>query len=246
MKKILFTLLTLGTIIFTASCDNPKTKDSTQLSTSQRIQQIDTISYVDSLNEDVEISYPQVVLENKEKQELLNTLLKDKAFSLLNEYAGYGDFKVAYMQVDSEITFENDRIVSVCYRSDSFVEKTAHPNAMLMSNNIELDSLNEIALEDIILIDDYFIDVLIRNADLELRSKGIDMSVVYSRDQVVDLFHDEWNSVIYYLTPDRLCVGLMVPHVLGDWLRIEIPYNEISDNINENYKEYLTGTTLSE
>ena len=262
MKKQLLFIFTF-TILLLSSCNYNQTTDI-QGSPSPTAQTIESTSSSDNENNDLDkyeinsctycendinITYPYITgLNNSEIVETINQLLKDAAYA---EYSAYNyNSDNLFLEITYDITWSGDNLLSVMYNGNVYHNNAAYPRILLYSINIDISSGNNLQLKNIVRIDDDFVNAF-KNIDIssdELTISNYEFILnEYTDDELIDFFNEsdsayENSPLIYsYFTQDALNLIIDVYHMAGDNFSVEINYNDIFENIeNDEILTYIS------
>ncbi|MGL5347197.1 MAG: PdaC/SigV domain-containing protein [Peptostreptococcaceae bacterium] len=182
---------------------------------------------------DITIRYPQVTnLKDKNNQDCINKLLKDKAISQYDETIANLEKDQTY-EVDGnyDIKLDSDKILSIAYTSYNNIVPSAHPYNMFYTININMETGKELILSDFVPnIDDTFISKL-----KDAKYVG-SIDKIYEKQLFDEIFsyysnNDELIKSIknapFYITNDSIGISLPVSHVFGDFANLEIELKDL-------------------
>jgi hypothetical protein len=138
----------------------------------------------------------------------------------------------------SEVTLQNDEVVSVVFWGTSNIENSIHPFTDLISYNIGLDSLNIIKLTDLYTINDAFMNVLFNKAyyptypvTSDYAPSFTDMLAYQSEDyKRLRPYYTEEDAanIVYFLKPDGVVISMPAVHATGsDHFEAQLRYGDI-------------------
>ncbi|MFO7636049.1 MAG: hypothetical protein R6W96_01920 [Clostridia bacterium] len=171
------------------------------------------------------VQYPEITgMADGELSDMINGSIRDMAMEDVMTYPedGYVSYELFY-----DVPFLNSRMVSVLFRGYQHHQHAAHPGFILKGLTIGL------AKGDRLVLSDLFAD----GEDHEARIREFVMqSEQYSK------YESDFDLLLFdYLAPgtagfvlfiDHLLVFYEVPHVLGDHLVFEVPYEDMMDIID--------------
>lgn len=191
-------------------------------------------------NENIDISYPQLDdLNNLQKQIKINNIIEEEAIAILDQFNHYtensdnhatiGDAPNFTIEINYDIPFSNNKLISVVFSGYSNVLGSAHPLNQFYTLNLDLEDGNKIVLSDITSIDLKFIKN-IRNATVSAQEPALSLYTV-TDDALLERLNDleRW-GISWYLTKDSLCISFPVPHAAGDHAEIFLRYHELGYN----------------
>lgn len=101
---------------------------------------------------DINIYYPQLAgLEDGAKEEKINALIEEDVKKVIGEKNKEGDDTLYYLNLDYEVKFLNDRIISIFYqgRRGYFMPKDVKLRGKAVATTIDMEEEKVIALKDI-------------------------------------------------------------------------------------------------
>jgi len=211
----------------------------------------------------VKINYPQITnLGDINRQIAINEILKNKALSyakykvepelFTDKYKGSPDRYWA--QVDYEIKWQSENVVSFLYKGSRHFPRRPHPNHHRDGINIDIKKAKIIVLPELVEIDDTFgfaekfqagkiksvrpwlVGHVFFSNDPETKKKGYVLDDAF----LVDWFSKPYNH--FYLTKDSLGLAVPVIFALGDEVEFEIRYEDMGKHIkheNELWRDFL-------
>lgn len=190
-------------------------------------EDIETAHYI---NQDVYISYPQIL--NSEAAQL-NELIKREAIEmfLVNYYENENNL---VLEISYAITFRNEKLLSIVFYGYGNKKDTAHPNRHFCTLNVDLENMKKICLKNVINDFEKFIST-VKNKNFIFKiydDNGIE--TLMKVNELIDFESleksDVLGSEIYsYFTENGLGISFGVPYAIGDHKEIEIPYNELTE-----------------
>ncbi len=204
---------------------------------------------------DIYVSYPVIIgLENKEIEQKVNDIIKDTiifkeltgenpnlAFDKEHNIKYYADLK-------SGISFINQDMLAVHFYGYWGSSMAPHPWKMSLGCLIDLHTGKQIALNDIVdikeLVENY--QYVIHNIDDSDLGDMIKEQYEYIKNNdteqdLLQYFTDdyEWESNInddFYITKDGLVVIKYVPHVIGGYSEVMIPFDRFQ-KLNSKFQD---------
>lgn len=182
---------------------------------------------------DITVRYPQVTnLKDKNQQDCINKLIKDKAISQYDETIKNLEKEQTY-EVDGnyDIKLDSAKILSIAYNSYNNMVPSAHPFNMFYTTNIDMETGKELTLSDFVPnIDDAFI--------IKLKDAKYVGSIdkIYEKQLFDEIFsyyssNDELIKAIknapFYITNDSIGISMPVSHVFGDFANLEIELKDL-------------------
>ncbi|GMQ61351.1 polysaccharide deacetylase family protein [Vallitalea maricola] len=180
------------------------------------------------------INYPQFENKNnKEEIKTLNKLIADEALKIMNQY----DIdNLSSLEIDYEISFCNEKIMSIKYSGLGNEKKSVYPDNIFYTTNIDTQNQTILKLSDVVDIDETFLDKFQSDNFSAVRSEQIGL--------LEDLSTEELNNKLasnnFYISESTLGISVEVIHVLGDHAEYEIEFNDIDDSeIESFYEKYI-------
>lgn len=220
MKKYLTIVGILLITTLLISCNNNKNNNTNKIQ--NEIYEDDGIV----------INYPIIVgLEDKNLESKVNSIIKDDAFSIEKVVESLEDkFNV---EMSYDIKLNNRNYLSLMYKGIVYVEGSAYPNEIIYTTNIDLSTGDRIVLNDMIKVDDELVDKIINgefNTDsvneaidyIKSMDKNEMINILNNADKLSDIGTEKQSSCYSYLTGDSIGICIEVPHVLDDYIEIEI------------------------
>ncbi len=207
------------------------------------VLQFDIIANEVSFNEGkVTIRYPYITgIENDDDEKKINEIIKNEVMSYLQPIENI-DVGQNY-SIDFDVKCSNNKLLSIIYYGSEFLEGSAYPIDVFFSTNIDLIGTKKLKLIDV--IKDYealvevFTSILIEENDDEMKKTAYDyIYQTYNRDDLIKGFteaDDTYGSGRYifsYVTNESIGFSWEVPHVIGDHVEIEIPFEKLINIID--------------
>lgn len=204
------------------------------------------ISKVSYLEKNVVINYPQIYnLNDMGKQKSINNLIKNEALKVLNYYNS--DIDSLTLEINYDISWKGNNLLSIQYWGTGFNEGAAHPNNLFYTTNINVVNGSNVRLADVINIDERFIKKF-RNGEFKLVNTVLNDKAfiiaskdAYSFEELIDLFKnadsldyvgtEKQSDIFSFFTEDALCISIPVSHAAGDHAELGMEYKSIPDII---------------
>ena len=205
---------------------------------------------------DIVIQYPQITgLSDTARQEQINILIKDDATAIVEEG---GTVDVGYT-----VTWTGPHLLSIQYSGLRSFEGSAYPNNLFYTTNVDIDSAAKIRLDDVITIDDGFIETFQDGAFVPWDSGyGEAEDIIRETVDGYDLTQaltagdngygtDNPDYCFSYFTDEALGISIGVPHAIGDHAEFEIGYQDLQGltkqhAIWDDFSSELAGDAPSE
>jgi hypothetical protein len=202
--------------------------------------------------EGITIKFPQLnKASNEAKADSINKVIQESIRMKLDSLRkGQKDMGAFSLDLKYEIAGYDNKVLSIFYQGTSHFEKAAYPVNIYHTQNITLGEVNTLALKDIFIIDDRFVEAFKSGNyspsrdDLDLEKSGVNLKETiesqYSNKELVNLFQKQ--EVNYKLTMYGVIISIEVPHAIGDHLEMAIPYEAVEANMIKGspvWKDYL-------
>ncbi|WP_018885555.1 hypothetical protein [Paenibacillus massiliensis] len=185
--------------------------------------------------------YPVLVhLEDSEKQNRINKMLKNDVLRALESYIE--DNPDMEIQLDFTPRRIGKELLSIQYLGTSYTTTGAYPVNISFTTNVDLITEKRIGITDLLIINDTFLELLRKakyvtyDPDLEVESEAKDYFNSYTNHELIsylehsDEFSEQNELGIYtYITNDSLGISFEVPHAIGDHAEFEISLSELQD-----------------
>jgi len=172
----------------------------------------------------VRVIFPKVEMPDKELQEKINILIWDEILLMLSIFPEREELT---LDVDYEIKFNSNRLLSIVYTGVGFVQGAARPTHLFYTLNVNIETGEKIVFSDIVSVDDKFIELMLSdnivhlNPDPELKQfvRGI-----ISQETFSNRLQDAYNPMFYF-TDDSLGISIgSLGGAAGDHAELEIQY----------------------
>ena len=136
----------------------------------------------------------------------------------------------------SAVTFLNSKFVSVIFWGESYIEHGAHPTEDLWELNVDLATMQEVALSDMYSLDSDFQSAVFntgRYPDDPVACTVCDMSDYtdvlnqIKSDDSMNPFSWDPIEVTYYMVSGGIVFSMSVPHALGDHLEVQLDSSQV-------------------
>lgn len=196
--------------------------------------------------QDININYPQISgLSNVPTQNSVNRLLMEEALKITENY--HSDDDGVSMDVDFVIKQKSERLISVQYIGDVYVENSPHPTNLFYTTTIDLKNGTKIRLGDLVKIDTELVKKFrdgryIPNGELNLDQEGAltELKEGFTDEELIDMFvaadniyKSNSSHTFIYFTENSMGISIGTPHVVGDHMEIEIPYENIRSLVRD-------------
>lgn len=200
----------------------------------------------------ITIKFPQLNnSSNPTKSDLVNKSIQESIRMKLDSLRmGQEDMGFFSLDLKCEITGYDNKVLSISYQGTSNFQKAAYPVNIYHTQNITLDEVNTLALKDIFIIDDHFVEAFKSGMyapsrdDLDLEKSGVNLKETiesqYSNKDLIKFFKK--HDANFKLTMYGVILSIEVPHAIGDHLEMVIPYEAVESNMIKSspvWKDYL-------
>lgn len=214
---------------------NPSATNNNKSSSSNKV--IYKLTKVIYKIKNITISYPKVTgLTDSNKQNKINTLIKDDALYLVN--AGNYPIDNVGLDINYTVKLSNSNLLSIIYTGESSIKGSSHPNNEFYTTNINVENSTKLKLSDFTSIDKglaesfkngkYIVPAFENNKELQLEV----MSYVKGMDDTSLINDFKQRDTDYpgcsYLTKDSIGISTSLPHAIGDHAECEINIKNIN------------------
>lgn len=221
--------------IFQTSTDpydvtEPTSPSSTPSGKSVHIKSYETLSYTDAPNKNssIKIQYPNFSGDNVDA---LNKLVYDKAKSLGQLDPSYTSDTGLTADYQSAVTLQNSKIVSIVFWGESAIAGGAFPSNYIYMLNIDLQTMKEVTLTDLYLLNDDFQKVFFDKAFFPTDPMTSEESIF---KDTLQLLTPEYNDSFmspekfsFYLKKNGIVISSPADHASGDHFEAELKYGDI-------------------
>ncbi|MDF2544400.1 MAG: hypothetical protein K0S47_4118 [Herbinix sp.] len=195
--------------------------------------------------------YPQLVdSSNQEKEDEINKIIIDDIMGLIEAKKSEAEKPSdLLLNISYGISGLPNKVLSISYLGNSYVEGSAYVQNFYHSLNISLGEIYRVPLNELFEVEDFFVKQFKSGLyspysdGLNLEDAGTSLydliSAEYDSEALSNLFNNE--DVDYILKEQGVLLSIEVPHALGDHLEMAIPYEAIESNMSyahpiwENY-----------
>ena len=261
LRKLCVGLVIIGTMAITLSCSGKSSNSSKVVMANNNISAESSITENNKTNENgiqndlkvspknsykivdetydnnkgTKINYPQITdLSDAEKQKGLNEIIKNEALKGNNYYKDVdGDVTI---DINYKIVCQEPELISIIYSGVGNVSGAAHPSNLFYTTNLDITNRKSLRLNDIVNINDDFVNMLINGSFKAVNSKyeaeyKSEINMLTLEDWKKRLLaadpSDKMGSEFSYMTKDSLGISIGVMHALGDHTEFEIKYKDI-------------------
>jgi hypothetical protein len=99
----------------------------------------------------ITITYPQFLIQDKLKQNIINDIIYEEMKLILNYFPGHSELTLI---INYDIKLMSNRLLSVVYTGVGFVQDSAGPLRVFFTTNIDIENGEKVILSDI--LDSYY------------------------------------------------------------------------------------------
>lgn len=181
----------------------------------------------------IEVEYPQITMENKTKEEEINTSLRYEFDFFVNvfeeDYKNYMNFEedFFYIFADANVTYMDENILSVVFSEEVSVyiaeQWISYVNYYCLNFDMQTGML--LMNNEILNLDEAFaLDFRQR----EIAENGDEALTDYTDQEILEMLKDESTLVLFY-TPRGLEVGLNLDSII-----VYVQYEDYQKYLNKN------------
>ena len=236
MKRILaliFALLMLCACAKTEAPNQTEQKEAVQEEVVTEKEEVKsenilTLTQSSFVNDGVKVVYPQVSEENKNVPfEEINKTLKEGALTILDNYDKTVDGVV--IEANYEVTCLGDSSISVAFNGYGNAPGAAHPNNHFYTVNVDITNGKKLGLGSFVTDVDRLVEYM-KDKDIQIVIEGDDtkfpLNDIFDYDRIVECDNGE-SGIHSYITETALGISFEVPHALGDFMKFELPIDEL-------------------
>lgn len=187
---------------------------------------------------EVTISYPRIVgLKDDKTQLLVNNSILTDALHILKEYSAQEQQDLS-VSLEYEIKWQSQEFLSIAYSGDRYVKGTLYPTRVFFTTNINLRNGSKLKLNDIVKVDETLANRIRKGnmfaitPDLTLEMLHLSTNCFLQALLSADLSPKQNTASVYsYFTSNGIGVSMGVIHAMGDYVRFEVNYQDIVDNV---------------
>ncbi|GMO63587.1 MAG: hypothetical protein Ta2A_10680 [Treponemataceae bacterium] len=156
----------------------------------------------------------------------INQLITDEVSYILSEYKIVNEESFVHCR----ITLANENYISLVFEGLVYSTELPYPRKVFSCITIDTNAGERLMLTDIIRINDDFINGFMQALQLKFQKMGVDVSDVFTQEEIkerllsADVRTENINpKALSYFNNDTVYIRLSLPHVLGDFIEIEMP-----------------------
>ena len=176
----------------------------------------------------ITIHYPQISnMNDREKQNRLNEIIKSEALSILRDYDKESLAKLT-VKLDFVIGRQDAQLLSAQFTGSRFLKGTPYPTALFQSVNLDMKAGSKLRLRDIVQVDEKFVDFVLKGRRIAV--EGVtNERLKLDKSKLLKVFNQADSSVsgenperaFSYFTNDGMGISFSVIHALGDHVEYE-------------------------
>lgn len=169
------------------------------------------------------IKYP--VFNNIKNDEKINKLTQDYAKKLSDIYNSSDSNS---LEANYKVMYQSDKFISIQFLGNVSAETAAYPSKFQSTLNIDIEKASLVKLNEIVDIDQSFINKFKEGLISSCNSLGVNASDIFNLDNLEELLSRSDNIGEYlpetqsYFTNNQLSIILTVPHALGDYIEVTL------------------------
>lgn len=219
-----FPLYFLLLCLFVSSCKSDNRTISINSLAEDKVfnYEVSTEQFTDYAEQNaIKVNFP-VFSKNQQRCLEINRLLK-KAWS--DYISNYGDnISQLKLNADYRIMYANDKLVSIVFCGTSNIKSAAHPTTFAFSVNILMETPMILNTTDVVEINGTLVQKIIDKLNTHQNEAITKYFQQFNASDIETMLEQE--DVFYYFTSDGIGVLLAIPHAIGDYVDILIPYEK--------------------
>jgi len=223
-----YIMLVLLFIMSGYSESNPSISNSTNLESSSFT--FEKATYND---QKIHVEFPRAV--NAVGADIINSIIRQEALRFLEDFSNE-ERKLLEWNIVYTIEQNGPHVLSVGFWDYFYMQDWVHPYQNFHAVNIELNSYDKLLLTDLLTIDDTLYRT-IKEYQLP-ESKKDDRTENVIQELKNPFTHDIWlgnlKNSSFYLRAETLGISLSVPHYMGEFINIDIPYKDLQPNLKSH------------
>ena len=189
---------------------------------------------------DVVITYPQLSgLADADKQAFINALVQNTIFNYTVgsslATSNWGDFSY---HIDYQVTLQTEKLISICFTGTYKSRRQAYSVNQIYSVTIDLKSARLLRLADLAgsgleLAKQVLISTSVSGPAMDKGALASRMIATARNNNtapmIADGLQNNAGAYAFYLAPDSMMVSLPVPHIVGDYVILQV-FGPYADN----------------
>lgn len=242
-KPFIVTVIIIATGLIAIGCSTKDNKNTIFKESEKSAQVLNTnkestvvskednnTSEITYTSNDIIIKYPQIKnISDKNKQDKINSLIKDDALSIIKFYDPNNENPT--LEVKYKIKLLNDKFISIAYYGYYNNLNNAYPLNFVCSTNIDITRESKIALKDYYNIDS-IADTLLNTTnfksnteDKNLEKAQFDYIKQKSKEEMLEILSNtdfssstEYPLAFSYQSEDSIVISIPLQHAIGDYI----------------------------
>ncbi len=177
------------------------------------------------------IHYPVFLYNHND--EVINGIIEDEIYKIDNNY------EITLKSIiDFEVKYIDENYISILFSGYPSNEEHVYSETILWPVMIDIENGSILTLNDIVSIDDSFIELSIKELEYYFAEIEIDLYEYYSKEEIKKLLlnTDRWEDntipdVRSYFTKDKIFINFNTPRVLDEFTYIEFSMDSIKKKI---------------
>lgn len=180
----------------------------------------------DKLN--TKIPYP--TFNDINNKDTVNSLILDYIKKLDKLYNSDTD---SSLDINYKIMFKNNKYISLYFSGNIISTTAAYPSKFNSTLNINIEKAKTMRLDQIIKINDKFINTFNTLVEAKFKSLNIEVPHNFKIENLKQLLQSSDTDSEYisdvqsYFSKDNIIVILSVPHAIGDYIEISVPISSV-------------------
>lgn len=177
----------------------------------------------------IDVKYPQITqLSSEELRKTINDKIREEVFKLVEDIQN--DKKVLVLEIEYDVKRIDDKVLSILFEGYINAEGSPYPMFLSFTLNINMDNGEEIDLKNYFKIDEKYVE--------QYHLKKLNILKLFQNEAFEGLSDAEilimFSDAEFYLTKDSLGLVVFVSHSIGDYVELEIKYDELKNIIESN------------
>lgn len=186
----------------------------------KKVQNFGPVASIENHN----VQYPKLVNEP-----VVNKAIESMANNIIKTYKPNKESSINYTFVHSDDT------ISIAFNGEVNSKKMAHPTKVYECATLAVDTGVAKTLKDYFTIDKKFVAEFTKLANKKLAQLGTTTKLedIFTNDEIAIKLEnagvqttETMSDACIYATYNTMLVRMGVPHVYGDFIEVEVPYNK--------------------
>lgn len=151
----------------------------------------------------------------------------------------YPKNEISKLEMQYQVTFQNQQYISILFFGEVKFHDSAYPTKVKSTLTVDTIRVKRVTLPQLIQISDAFINRMIEQSNKSFQAVGTTVLDVFSKDELKQAFasadrhHGYFPTIQSYLKEKEMIVIMSVPHALGDYVTVSLPYEVIEPYLIE-------------